>query len=203
MLEKTTTFQTNLLNMKYLLILATSFFSFATAFAKSSDSSTIILTSGLESKCIVVSADPTGVTIQTDAGNINRVDSRVISTIDGLSFQSFYEAYLKKLYQEQRVTAKSFNFQLEKGGTLIAVGTGLTLAAAGLTTFAALSDKDQPIFYYVSAGLSLSGALMIMSGGISIAKAGRTYKDQSLGYKGNYSIQYGLLPSGAGVRLRL
>jgi hypothetical protein len=203
MLEKTTTFQTNLLNMKYLLILATSFFSFATAFAKSADSITIVLNSGLEYSCVIVSADSKGVQIKINAGKINRVDASVIKTIDGLTFTEYYDNYLKQSYEERIADGKLFHFQLEKGGTLVAAGAGITIAAAALTAFAALSNSDQDVLYYVSAGLSLGGALMITSGGISIAKAGRTYKDQSLGYKGNYSIQYGLLPSGAGVRLRL
>lgn len=189
--------------MKYLLILATSFFSFATAFAKSADSITIVLNSGLEYSCVIVSADSKGVQIKINAGKINRVDASVIKTIDGLTFTEYYDNYLKQSYEERIADGKLFHFQLEKGGTLVAAGAGITIAAAALTAFAALSNSDQDVLYYVSAGLSLGGALMITSGGISIAKAGRTYKDQSLGYKGNYSIQYGLLPSGAGVRLRL
>lgn len=166
------------------------------------DSSIIVLDSGKEFKCLIVSVSSSGVQIKRDDSRKAFIASNVIQSIDGLSFELFKDSFLQRNSQIVKIQSRSFESQLEKGGVLVAAGAGITLAAVGLSSLAGLGTETNNILLFTSAGLAFGGVIMTISGGISIAKAGRTYKEHAIGYDKKTSIQYGLLPTGAGIRLR-
>jgi hypothetical protein len=187
----------NIFNLFILLFTST------LSFSQTADSVLLQLKNGSEAKCIVVFADEKGIEILTDKGKVLQVAAELISTIDGISYPEFLNQFKVLSAQNKIQNSKSFQFQLEKGGLLIAAGTGLTLGAIALSTFASLSDEKETIWFVTAGAISITGTLMVMIGGANIAKAGRTFKEKSFGQKENFSLQYGLLGNGAGVRLRL
>lgn len=190
--------------MKTLFTLSLLILFFTVGFCQENEKYNVKLFNGTVFQCMIVSADQEGISVLSESGNVNKIDAGVIASINNANYYDFLLDYTQeRKTQKLMLMDKTFGGILDNGGTLIAAGAGLWLGGSGLVVFAALQDNPRPVFYYISGGASLVGTIMLMAGGLNISKAGRMYKQQLLGAEGRVKMEYGLLGSGAGVRLRL
>lgn len=188
--------------MKTVLFFISIFFSIS-VFGQSTDTSTILLNSGNELKVVVVKCDVEDVSILNDLGGTTKINASFINTIDGMSYDVFFELYMHKTYkkaEKPNPTHYSFSRTLEKGGTFIAVGTCLFIGASLVSTISIIGFYNVPVSI-IGGGIGFIGSAIVITGAAKISKSARIYREQNLGAKNNYKLQYGIVGNGAGMRL--
>lgn len=190
--------------MKAALFFISIFFSI-TAFGQSNDSAKIILNSGNELNVVIVKCDFEDVAILNDLGGITKINSSFINTIDGMAYDVFFKSYMLKSYKsatKNKPSNHSFSGTLEKGGRFIAVGTCLFIGGSLVSTISIIGFYNVPVSI-LGGGIAFLGSAIVISGAVKISKSARIYREQNLGTKNNYKLQYGIVGNGAGLKLTL